>query len=285
MKKNCRNCGRDANFTYIYNDPQLLKCSICCGYQWMGNTPNPEILYTQDYFNGNEYIAYERSARIYKINLKRKLQEILNTPYFKEKTPEDRCHEHIFELGSATGEFLKILQKNSFSNILGSEISSFCRKTAAQSKFELLNPLSDQYMSSIKKFNPKVICAWDVWEHLENPQAFFTEVLVGNPQINLVALTTVDSGALVPKIKKKRWRQFHPPTHLNYPTKKSFDLFFKKCGFRIQRSRSFGYFRPVADYLSVLIGRKNVANFPFLFKIPFYLNLYDIQMVIAERSK
>ena len=110
-------------------------------------------------------------------------------------------------------------------------------------------------------------------------------MVLSNPEINIVALTTVDSGALVPTIKSKGWRQFHPPTHLNYPTRKSFEKFFKSVGFKITISESFGYYRPLSDYLSVFFGRKQVSLLPLLFKIPLYLNLFDIQMVVAEREE
>lgn len=284
MKKTCRNCGQVGNFTLLFNNPQLLKCSICCGYQWMGNIPNAEALYTQDYFNGDEYVAYEKSAEIYRINLKRKLQIVLKAAFFSGKIPREYLNEPMFEIGSATGEFLKVLRKQGFTKFLGSEISVFCRKVAAQNGFQLLNPLSADYMQSIKNFKPKIICAWDVWEHLENPFSFFNEMVLTNSEVSVIALTTVDSSALVPNIMGTRWRQFHPPTHLNYPTKKSFETFFKSIDFKIKISKSFGYYRPFADYLSVFMGRKQVSTFPFLFKIPLYLNMYDIQMIVAERA-
>ena len=284
MKTICRNCGTFCNFFSIYNDEKVLKCSKCGGYQWIGSVSSFEALYTQDYFNGDEYVAYEKSAEIYRLNLERKLQAVLSATFFEGKTPREYLNEPIFEIGSATGEFLKVLHKRRFTKFLGSEISAFCRKAAAQDGFQLLNPLSADHMQSIKNFNPKIICAWDVWEHLENPHSFFKEMIMSNSEVGVVALTTVDSAALVPNIMGTRWRQFHPPTHLNYPTRKSFDTFFQSVGFKIKLSKSFGYYRPIADYLSVFLGRKQASTFPVLFKTPLYLNLYDIQMVVAERA-
>jgi|GEM_PF-3319434 len=285
MKNTCRNCGTFSSLFTIYNDEKVLKCSECRAFQWVGSVSSFAELYTQEYFNGDEYVAYEKSAEIYRLNLDRKLQTVLCSPYFDNKTPEDYLNERIFELGSATGEFLKILHKRKFTNLLGSEISSFCREVAEQDGFQLLNPLSDDHMQSIKNFNPTIFCAWDVWEHLENPCVIFKDILGLNPDINLVALSTVDSGALVPRIKGKRWRQFHPPTHMNYPTRTSFKTFFESIGFSVKILQGFGYYRPLADYLSVFLGRKTVSLFPFLFEIPLYLNLYDIQIVVAERKR
>jgi len=285
MKNTCRNCGTFSSLFTIYNDEKVLKCSECRAFQWVGSVSSFAELYTQEYFNGDEYVAYEKSAEIYRLNLDRKLQTVLCSPYFDNKTPEDYLNERIFELGSATGEFLKILHKRKFTNLLGSEISSFCREVAEQDGFQLLNPLSDDHMQSIKNFNPTIFCAWDVWEHLENPCVIFKDILGLNPDINLVALSTVDSGALVPRIKGKRWRQFHPPPHMNYPTRTSFKTFFESIGFSVKILQGFGYYRPLADYLSVFLGRKTVSLFPFLFEIPLYLNLYDIQIVVAERKR
>ena len=101
----------------------------------------------------------------------------------------------------------------------------------------------------------------------------------------MVSISTVDSGALVPRLKGKKWRQFHPPTHLNYPTKKSFDIYFKTVGFRVISNTAFGYYRPLADYLSLLIKTEWLNKLPFLFKIPLLVNLFDIQMVVARRNE
>jgi hypothetical protein len=251
----------------------------------MGSVSSIEKLYTKDYFNGAEYVAYQKSANIYKLNLQRKLQAILSSPYFYGKPRKEILDEHIFELGAATGEFLKILRKQKFKKIQGAEISQYCRKTAAHSGFNLLDPNAKGYLRSIKRFNPTIVCAWDVWEHLENPQSIFKKIISTNPKISVIALTTVDSGALIPRIREKRWRQFHPPTHLNYPSKKSFEVFFESVGFKIRLSKSFGYYRPIADYLSVLIGRKRMSALSILFKLPIYLNLYDIQLLVVERAR
>lgn len=283
MNTTCNNCGTFCTFSVIYNDDRIIRCSECNGYQWMGTVSSLEGLYTRDYFNGDEYVAYDKSAEIYRLNLARKLQALLRAPFFSNKSKTDYLKERVFEVGSATGEFLKILREQKFNEILGSDISAFCREVAAEEGFALLNPLAVDCMDSIQKFNPTILCAWDVWEHLDNPCSYFSDLINSNSDMSVVALTTVDSGALVPRINGKRWRQFHPPTHLNYPTTKSFELFFKSVGFRITAAKSFGYYRPLADYLSVFAGRKRIANLKVLFKIPLYLNLFDIQLVVAER--
>jgi hypothetical protein len=270
----------------MYGDDLLLKCLRCKGFQWIGDISNIEDLYTSEYFNGDEYVSYDESVNIYRLNLERKWQTVINSCNFKnEKNVRNGCDERVFELGAATGEFLRVLKKEKITSIIGAEISSFCRDKAAKDGFEMLDPLSSNYMQQIHDFAPTVLCAWDVWEHLENPSAIFKEILAKNPSIEVVALSTVDSGAFVPRFKKTRWRQFHPPTHLNYPTRESFKIFFEEHGFSIKNISAFGYYRPLADYLSVFFGRERVTSFPLLFKIPIYLNLYDIQLIVAQKIK
>jgi hypothetical protein len=284
MKKICRNCGKNTSLENAFGNKDLLSCPECEAYQWIGNVPNFSDLYTEKYFAGDEYVEYEKSVNIYRRNLARKWENVVRSSSLITESHENLIRKHVFEIGSATGEFLKILKNQNFTNCLGAEISSYCRIQAEKNGIRILNPLVENYLETVRRFQPDVLCAWDVWEHLENPADIFREMLIKNPTIKLVALTTVDSGALIPRYKKQRWRQFHPPTHLNYPTRKSFEIFFQNTGFSIKSSKSFGYFRPLADYLSVFFDRKKLSTFDILFKIPIYLDLYDIQMVIAERN-
>src|SRR5262245_38104658 len=102
----------------------------------------------------------------------------------------------------------------------------------------------------------------------------------------VIALTTVDSGALVPRIRGTKWRQFHPPTHLHYPTRRSFVEFFSRRGFQIVYQRAFGYYRPMAEYVRALNTRGGFQGYggAKVLSVPVYLNLFDTQLVIARRG-
>ena len=51
--------------------------------------------------------------------------------------------------------------------------------------------------------------------------------------------------------------------------------------------RSFGYYRPLAEYLRAVTPsslKSRLPNSGILWMAPLYLNLYDIQLVIARRG-
>lgn len=279
MEGRCRNCGQETTLTIHYHDEHLLKCARCAGFQFVGPLGNLAELYTEDYYNGAEYINYDLGGAVYRRNFVRKLR------LMQDQTPELPLDEmRVLEIGSANGDFLKVLKQNGVSQMLGVEASEYSRRCAQERGFEVIDPFATNYFDRIKDFAPNVICAWDVWEHLEYPGNVFGAIINQNPGIKVVALSTVDSGALVPKLRRKKWRQLHPPTHLNYPTRRSFDIYFRDLGFQIVANQAFGYHRPLADYLSLFFKTETLNSIPRLFKIPVYLNLFDIQMVVARPS-
>ena len=279
MQHLCRNCGQRSELVPLFNDELVLKCSLCAAYQFVGPLENVAGLYTEDYYQGSEYINYELSAPVYKRNFERKLAVI------KGHLPSARYEEmRVLEIGSATGNFMQVLQEHGVHHILGVEASEYSRRKASESGLRVIDPFSTEYRNLVADFAPTMVCAWDVWEHVENPSEVFTSLLTENAEVKTVAISTVDSGALIPRMRGKRWRQFHPPTHLNYPTKRSFDIFFKSMGFTVVSNTPFGYYRPLADYLSTFIPPSLLNKLPALFRIPLLINLRDIQLVIAQRD-
>jgi hypothetical protein len=277
MGARCRNCGQETTLAIHLDDDRLLKCAQCAGFQFVGPVGNVAELYTEEYYNGAEYINYALGGSVYRRNFLRKLRLV------QSQTPELPLTDmRVLEIGSATGDFLRVLEQSGVQGILGVEASEYSRKCAQERGFEVIDPFATDYFARVKDFGPNIICAWDVWEHLEQPGDVFSALIGQNPGIQVVALSTVNSGALVPRLRGKKWRQFHPPTHLNYPTRKSFELYFQGLGFKVVANEGFGYYRPLADYLSIALKTETLNSFPWLFKIPFYLNLFDIQMVLAR---
>ncbi len=256
-----------------------MQCANCAAFQFEGPLGNLADLYNQEYYTGAEYINYELASTVYRRNFERKLaimkSHLVELPYEKMR---------VLEIGSATGDFLEVLRDRGVGQMYGVEASAFARAKAVERGFKVLDPFSDEYQEKVEELSPNVVCAWDVWEHLEYPANVFGDLLLKNPSVELVVLSTVDSGAILPRIRGKSWRQFHPPTHVNYPTKKSFELFFKDSKFRVVENIAFGYSRPLADYLSIFISPRHLNKVPLLFKIPLYLNLFDIQLVVAKRA-
>ena len=280
MESTCRNCGAATQLVSHSNGPEVLGCPLCGAFEFVGPVSNLPDLYDHEYYHGSEYINYELGAPVYKRNLIRKLRAI------SARVPELPLSEmRVLELGCATGDFMQVLKEEGVAHSLGVEVSEYSRRRATERGFKVLDPCAADYTDCVREFAPNIICAWDVWEHLERPADTFRTLLEHNPSVQIVSLTTLDSSALVPRLRGKKWRLYHPPTHLNFPTRASFEAYFPRVSFEVLGIDSFGYYRPLADYLAVFLPLAWINRMPKLFRIPLYLNLFDCQLVIARRAK
>jgi hypothetical protein len=234
-----------------------------------------EDLYDEPYFNGGEYSAYAAAGASHRRNFRRKLGllEALGMP--------PPAEVRLLEVGSATGEFLQLTREAGVENALGIEVSAYGRRVAAERGLRTLSPFDAGTDQAIRELCPNVVVGWDVWEHLPNPAETWGQLLQAAAPSALVALTTVDASSLVARARGRRWRQYHPPTHLNYPTRESLRRFFRARGFRVEWQRAFGYYRPLREYLRALGLQCGPAR---LWDQPIYLDLFDTQLVIARRT-
>ncbi len=168
---------------------------------------------------------------------------------------------------------------------MGIEISDYAREKARSRNLNVLDPADSDLLTKIKDFRPDLIIMWDVWEHLPMPSEILKTYLSVAGENCIVALTTVDAGSMVARRRQTKWRQFHPPTHINYPTKTSFELLFASLDFKIVERNYFGYYRPLAEYLVAIFGKKKwILDSRTLFRVPLFLNLFDTQLVVARKS-
>lgn len=259
-------------------------CGRCLA--WTVDTshlPPLENIYNEEYFKGGEYLDYASAKRSQLKNFSKKVT-IINA--LSRMNPEQ---DSVLEIGCATGEFIELLRTQGFKNLMGVEAANYARSMALKKNLKVLSPFSEHYREEIVRQKPNYIFAWDLWEHLENPARTFDELIdCASPEVT-IALSTVDSGQWVPQKRKEKWRQFHPPSHLNYPNRNSFRIYFESRGFEILYLKSFGMYRPLKEYLASVLSRwrLHIAKLPgsFLLNLPVYLNLFDIQLVVAKRKK
>ncbi|HEX9402576.1 MAG TPA: class I SAM-dependent methyltransferase [Anaeromyxobacter sp.] len=279
-KSRCDDCGGEARFAPLFARGDLVRCAACGAWAYRGPTPSdPASLYDEAYFNGAEYSDYAAGAASQRLNFRRKLQVVLRHGGLRAGDAR------MLELGCATGEFLSVAAEAGVPRLLGIEPSAYCRDIAARRGLEVLSPADPGKDAAIAALRPNVVVAWDVWEHLPRPAGVFEDVLSRCARDVTVAISTVDAASLVARARRTRWRQFHPPTHLHYPTRRSFELFFASRGLRVAHHGSFGDYRPLLEYARALGVRPRRARGPGLpWSIPLYLNLGDIQLVVGRRN-
>lgn len=286
----CRNCGASCatNPSTLFTDKDLptrcfvVQCACCAGHSYIsGDDIALESLYSRKYFHGTEYYDYDASAPAFQRNFRRKIKII----QAYTKLPQEL---RVLEIGGATGEFFATMTESGspmkMLDYLSIEVSEYARERANFRGARSISPFDPYLAESLQALRPNLIVAWDVWEHLEDPSSIFTDYLSYAGKELTIALTTVDSGALTPRIRGTSWRQFHPPTHLNYPTRKSFESFFDQHQLTRMYHRSFGSYRPLGEYTKVLPELVRRA-LPTAFRsVPIYCNTFDTQLVIAQRT-
>ena len=281
-EKTCQNCGHRCHFAPIFNRNDLLICNNCGSWSWINNYPlDLNNIYNSEYFEGSEYIHYPSSEKSQCINFQRKI-DILKSHI---DLPEQQWK--ILEIGSATGVFLDELKKSKHSSIIGVEVSEYARDVARMKGHRVLNPLDESTNEQIKEFSPNIICAWDVWEHLEDPSDIFKDYMTLSEKEDkcYVAITTIDSSSPVARRRKTSWRQFHPPTHIHYPSKNALKYFFQGQNGELLHHSSFGMYRPLGEYLGSVTSKKLLSYLMprfSLFSYPIKLDLGDIQFVLAR---
>jgi SAM-dependent methyltransferase len=279
LSERCENCGGAALWERAFpGRDDVERCRRCGGWTFVGPVAAPAAeLYGEGYFNGGEYAAYDAARASHERNFRRKLR-LLRA--HGAPRPEDT---RLLELGCATGEFLAEAGRAGVARALGLEVSAYCREVARGRGHEVLPPDEAATDRAVTALSPNVVVAWDVWEHLRAPASTLDALLrEADPGVT-VALTTVDAGSAVARLRGTRWRQFHPPTHLCYPTRRSLRLYLERLGFAIVHHGSFGYYRPLAEYLRV-VGVRASASPPAWMTLPVFLDLFDIQIVIARRA-
>ncbi len=278
VQDSCDNCGRATTWEKVFDSQKdLYRCAQCGSWSYFGEVlESAEEIYGEDYFSGGEYAGYVEGEQAFRQNFKR-MGQLLEARGRKFRDMR------LLEIGSATGVFLEVAKERGVISALGIEASEYCRKQAKAKGIELMPPGEPATLAAVAEQKPNCLVAWDVWEHLRHPAAQMDEYLEHCADDVVVAITTVDASSLVARWRGPRWRQFHPPTHLHYPTREGIRHYFESRDFSIAVHHSFGYYRPLMAYVKAL-GVNLGKRFGKLRELPIYLDLWDIQMLIAKRG-
>lgn len=178
-------------------------------------------LYSEGYYNGEEYDDYLRDEKMISRQFSKRLDTI------------DRlCSgiERVLEIGCAYGFFLREASKR-YKYVQGIDVSETAVRYA---KEELgMNACCGDFYSEFSDTNFDLVCLWDTIEHIQNPDKYIEKI--GNIQNKngYICITTGDIGSMNAKIRGRKWRQIHPPTHLHYFSIKSITQLLRNNGYEV----------------------------------------------------
>jgi len=262
--------------------PGLLACGSC-GFVTADVQVSPEELqrlYSERYFAGGEYKDYLSERALHEKHFRRRLALLRRYT----AAPEAKF---LFEIGCAYGFFLALAREH-FGRVEGIDISADAVRYATETLG--LRAHAGDFLHYELRERPDVVCLWDTIEHLERPHLYVERLSSLMAPGSLIALTTGDISSAVARLRGARWRQIHPPTHLHYFSKQTLTRLLAKYGFDVAYCGYEGTYRSLdtAAYIIFNIKRQQPGVYRLLKKtgllrISFYLNLYDIVLMIARK--
>ena len=199
---------------------------------------------------------------------------------------------NLFEVGAAYGFFLDEA-KALYVSTRGIEISQAAADRARQA-YGANVAVGDFTTLDATREKVDVVCMWDTIEHVPGPDHFVGkahELLSGG---GWLFLTTGDLGSVNARVRGSRWRQIHPPSHVNYFSRATIRWLLTRRGFRVAGIETAAYYHTLYDVLATIELRGGLAGRVarvILRVVPrrltdrlgFWINLGDTMFVAAQR--
>lgn len=279
--RSCPCCQNSQNLSYLWGTP-IVQCPVCT-LAYVNRLPTENELrqlYSSEFFKGETAYADYVSE---KNSLQRNFQ---NRIAWLRKFSQSG---NLFEAGCAHGFFLDMARR--YWNVSGIDISDEAVRYA-QEKLGLDVAVGDFESHPPAPNSYDAIVMWDTIEHLYDPFFAVQESVKGLRSGGILALTTGDVGALVPRIQKKSWRLIHP-THLYYFSRRSMSYLLESNGMEIIHFSHETVYRTLSQFTRILTYGNEGENWRHrlvrqidklpLLNIDVPLNLYDIMFVIARK--
>lgn len=239
---------------------------------------DPLAVYSHDYFFGGDYINYLADRSAFDLHFRDRLQEI--TRY--------RSSGDLLEIGCAYGFFLATARE--CFHVRGFDIAQE-PVTFARSQLGLDARCGDFTDTPYPAASADMIVMWDTIEHLAFPERMVAKVAAVLRDDGYLFLTTGDIDSALARLQREHWRMIHPPSHLQYFTRRSISQLLARNGLKTVRIQSVGVRRSLAQVLFGLLALGQNASPSLLRKLAasrvghwsFVLNTYDIMLVVASK--
>ena len=222
--------------------PFHYQTQLClgCGHAWFPASQldiNFKELYGESYFHGGDYGNYEEDEKELKFNFQKYIQRML------QHIPKDAT---VLEVGCAYGYFLEVAQDHF--EVEGIDITT----TPVQKARDRGLPALEIELLDVDKTTTcyDAICLWDTLEHLPDPGGTMEQIRNLLKEKGYVFLTTGDRSSPLAKLQQKNWRHFHPPSHLQYFTRKSIRQLLEQHGMETISISSIAQWHSIRNVLS-----------------------------------
>lgn len=280
-KKTCIVCDGDKLSPYLEG---LLRCEDCGHVAADLSISEEELhaLYEKNYFFGEEYCDYLKDKKVLQKNFRLRLKTL-------GRFLDRQRRRSVFEIGCAYGFFLEEAQKQ-FEQAAGMDVTPD-GVNHARDELKLNASQGDFLKHDFGDERFDVMCMWDTIEHLHSPHLFIEKMSKLTKPGGLAAITTGNIESFNAKRRGKDWRLIHPPTHVHYFSMDSLEQLLRRHGFKTVYRKHCGFYRSTDNVAyNILVLRKKsewlyqVLKKTGLLSLDFYLNMYDIMYLIAEKE-
>lgn len=254
--------------------PDLVKCPKCKMLTYSGGEC---FIYDANYYaNKSEpygYVGYENDEFNIKKTFKQRLQLI-----------PPRGERRLLDIGCATGFFLEVGREAGY-DAEGLEICAWSAEQARNKGFLVYNQSIE---NTCFEQTYDLVTAWDVIEHVSDPQLFARQVNAALKPEGIFVFTTPDASSLVAKIMGKHWPNYKKaPEHQLFFTVDSVKRLLENNGFVIKWIKKEGkyisfehFFTSLRDYTMAGIPIPSFNKHGSI-----YINPRDIMMVAAQKYR
>jgi SAM-dependent methyltransferase len=262
--------------------PGLFQCDTCGFVSADLSIPDDQLraLYGADYFHGHEYLDYVAEEESLRLNFRNRIETL------REFIP-NWSQADVFEIGCAYGFFLSEIE-NEVGWASGIDISAEAVRFARE---ELgVDAQQGDYLALPLGRKVDAIVMWDTIEHLKRPDLFIAKAASDLKVGGVIALTTGDIGSVNARLRGRRWRMIHPPTHMHYFSVATISRLLERHGFDVMYVGHPGNSRGLRFilYFILVLQMKRPEIYAKLkswrvFDLRLTLNLFDIMYIIARR--
>lgn len=240
-------------------------------------------LYDDRYFAGGEYADYRGQEPAIRKSMRRHLDQM---------SRYHRAGGDLLEVGCAYGFFLDEARQR-FGRVQGIDIAEGA-VAHAKDRLGLDASVADfPTLPATRHFD--VVCMWDTLEHVPDPDRFVAKAHEVLRPGGYLFITTGDIGSLNARWRGEKWRQIHPPTHVNYFSRPTLTRMLERLGFRVAGMETASYYHTLYDVAAILelrggtmgrIGRtiRRVVGPGLGNRLGFWADLRDILFVAATRA-
>ena len=240
-------------------------------------------LYDDSYFAGGEYADYRGQEPAIRRSMRRHLTQM---------SRYGRAGGALLEVGCAYGFFLDEA-RGQFDRVMGVDVAEGA-VAYARDRLGLDASVADfPSLATSDRFD--AICMWDTIEHVPDPDHFVVKAHELLAPGGHLFITTGDIDSFNARLRGAKWRQIHPPTHLNYFSKRTLGLMLTRLGFSVAGTETASYYHTLFDVCAILeirggpIGRaagiaRRIAGPRLGNRLGVWVDLRDILFVAASRG-